>query len=82
MRGSPVFKPIFKQICSYIIEKIFENSQKRPNLGTRPVIYIIFNSYIVEFTTMLTKNRKIFTIGKLIPLASLRMKYNKKAMMQ
>jgi len=37
MRGSPVFKPNFKQICSYIIEKIFENGQKRPNLGTRPV---------------------------------------------
>ena len=40
MRGSPVFKTIFKQICSYIIGKIFENSQKRPNLGTRPVLQV------------------------------------------
>jgi len=38
MRGSPVFKPIFKQICSYIIEIILENCKKRPNLGTRPVL--------------------------------------------
>jgi len=37
MRGSPVFMLNFIQICLYIIEKILENRQKRPNLGTRPV---------------------------------------------
>jgi len=35
MRGSPVFMPNFIQICLYIIEKILETRQKRPNLGTR-----------------------------------------------
>ena len=38
MRGSPVFIPNFIQICSYSIEKILENRQKRPNLGTPPVL--------------------------------------------
>jgi len=39
MRGSPVSIPNFIQICSYIIEKILENRQKRPNLTTPPVTY-------------------------------------------
>jgi len=38
MRGSPVVMLNFIQICSYIIEKIPENCQKRPNLGTQPVM--------------------------------------------
>jgi len=31
------FMPNCIQICSYIIEKILENRQKRPNLGT-PIV--------------------------------------------
>jgi len=37
MRGSPVFMPNLIQIFLYITEKILENRQKRPNLGTQPV---------------------------------------------
>jgi len=34
--------PTFIQICSFIIEKILENRQKRPNLGTWPVWFSNF----------------------------------------
>jgi len=37
--------PNFIHICSYFIEKIPENRQKRPNLGTRPVILIIIKLF-------------------------------------
>jgi len=37
--------PNFIQICLYIIEKILENRQKRPNLGTRPVRYDLPNGF-------------------------------------
>ena len=66
MRGSPVFTPNFIQICSYIIEKIIENRQKRSNIGSRPV-----RSNPGAITSLRhgkDKKNKIFNVGNPIEL--------------
>jgi len=58
MRGSPVFMTNFIQICSYIFEKILENRQKRPNLGTRPVLWSL-KQLPLNTTSFVGRERKI-----------------------
>jgi len=59
MRGSPVFM----QICLYIIEKILENRQTRPNLGTRPVL-----SCLVSDVLSLEKRHILFQLHFIVRL--------------